>query len=49
MKPMSFAGTGFERFTKKTRRQAFLEEMDRIVPWSALCAVVEEHYPKDEV
>ena len=49
MKPMSFAGTGFDRFTKKTRRQTFLEEMDRIVPWSALCAVVEEHYPKGKV
>jgi IS5 family transposase len=49
MKPMTFAGTGFERYTKKTRRQAFLEEMDRIVPWSVLSALVEKHYPKGEV
>ena len=24
---------GFERYTKKTRRQVFLEEMERVVPW----------------
>jgi IS5 family transposase len=49
MKPMSFATTGFERYAKKTRRQAFLEDMERVVPWSALSALVEEHYPKGEV
>ena len=29
-----------------TKRATFLAEMDRIVPWSALCAVVEPFYPK---
>ncbi len=38
--------TGFERYTKKTRRAQFLEEMDRVVPWSKLCALIEPHYPK---
>ena len=38
--------TGFERYGKKTRRAAFLEEMEEVVPWSALCALVEPHYPK---
>jgi Transposase domain (DUF772) len=37
---------GFERYTKKTRRQVFLEEMERAVPWGELCALVEPHYPK---
>src|ERR1700675_1870987 len=37
---------GFERYTKKTRRQIFLEEMERVVPWRELCALVEPHYPK---
>ena len=37
---------GFERYTKKTRRQVFLEEMERVVPWRELCALVEPHYPK---
>jgi len=38
--------TGFERYGKKTRRAAFLEEMEQVVPWSALCLLVEPHYPK---
>jgi transposase, IS5 family len=38
--------TGFERYTKKTRRAAFLEEMNQVVPWRELCALVEPHYPK---
>jgi IS5 family transposase len=29
---------GFERYTKKTRRQVFLEEMEQVVPWRELCA-----------
>jgi IS5 family transposase len=38
--------TGFERYTKKTRRAAFLEEMEQVVPWHKLCARIEPHYPK---
>ena len=38
--------TGFERYTKKTRRAIFLEEMEQVVPWGKLCALIEPHYPK---
>ena len=38
--------TGFERYTKKTRRAVFLEEMEQVVPWAKLCALIEPHYPK---
>jgi IS5 family transposase len=38
--------TGFERYTKKTRRAQFLEEMEQVVPWRELCALVAPHYPK---
>jgi hypothetical protein len=38
--------TGFERHMKKTRREQFLEEMEEVVPWRELCALVEPHYPK---
>src|ERR1700731_5060603 len=38
--------TGFERYTKKTRRAMFLEEMERVVAWGELCALIEPHYPK---
>src|ERR1700689_829256 len=37
---------GFERYTKKTRREVFLEEMEQVVPWRKLCALIEPHYPK---
>ena len=38
--------TGFERYTRKTRRAIFLEEMEQVVPWRELCALIEPHYPK---
>lgn len=46
MKQMTFSATGFDRYGKRTRRSAFLAEMDRVVPWSELCALVEPFYPK---
>jgi transposase, IS5 family len=38
--------TGFERYTKKTRRAMFLEEMEQVVPWAKVYALIEPHYPK---
>ena len=43
---MTLATVGFERYAKTTRRAAFLAEMERVVPWSALCALIEPFYPK---
>ena len=43
---MTLAAVGFERYAKTTRRAAFLSEMEGVVPWSALCAVIEPFYPK---
>lgn len=37
---------GFQRYSKKTRRALFLEEMEQVVPWNELCSLVEPHYPK---
>jgi IS5 family transposase len=31
---------------KVTRREAFLSEMDTVVPWTRLLALIEPHYPK---
>src|SRR6202795_4898391 len=42
------AQTGFEKYGRKTKRERFLEEMEQIVPWAELQAVVEPHYPKGE-
>jgi transposase, IS5 family len=46
MKQTTLAEGGFEKFAKTTRREAFLAEMDRVVPWAELCALIEPHYPK---
>ena len=39
---------GFERYARKTRREQFLEEMERVVPWAELEELVRPHYPKGE-
>ena len=39
-------GDGFEPYRKPTKRDAFLATMEQIVPWQALCSVIEPHYPK---
>jgi IS5 family transposase len=36
----------YEQYRKPTKRDMFLATMERIVPWAALCAVIEPHYPK---
>lgn len=38
--------SGFEKYARTTRRAQFLADMDRVVPWAELCAVVEPAYPK---
>src|SRR5215469_9324048 len=46
VKQLTLATVGFERYAKTTRRAAFLAEMEQVVPWSALCALIEPFYPK---
>ena len=46
MKQSHRARDGLGYHVKTTRRAAFLAEMDKVVPWSSLCALVEPHYPK---
>jgi len=46
MKQKSFASIAFEQKKKQTRRERFLEEMEAVIPWAELLAVIEPHYPK---
>jgi len=48
MRQQTLAEEGFEKYRKPTRREQFLEEMDRIIPWAELSAVIEPFYPKGE-
>lgn len=36
----------FEKYGRKSRRELFLDEMEKVVPWSALEALVRPHYAK---
>lgn len=47
-KQMTLATAGFAIKSKVTRRAQFLAEMDKVVPWSRLIAVIEPHYPVAE-
>ena len=46
MRQATLASVSFERYGKTTRRGAFLAEMERVVPWQQLCALIEPVYPK---
>src|SRR5580698_11347075 len=42
---MSFSQSEYARKKKVTRRERFLGEMEQIVPWARLVALIEPHYP----
>ena len=46
MKQTTLANNDFEQFRKPTRREKFLAEMNTVVPWAELVAVIEPYYPK---
>ncbi len=48
MKQMTFADAEYAGMRKLTRKELFLIEMDRVVPWKGLIALIEPHYPKGE-
>lgn len=46
MKQMTLSTSRFDKYAKTTRRAVFLAEMERVVPWAELCALIEPVYPK---
>ncbi len=48
MKQMTFADAEYSGKLKQTRKELFLIEMGRVVPWKGLIALIEPHYPKGE-
>ncbi len=48
MKQMTFADAEYAGKRKQTRKELFLIEMDRVVPWKGLITLIEPHYPKGE-
>ncbi|KTB70098.1 MULTISPECIES: IS5 family transposase [Pseudomonas] len=48
MKQMTFADAEYAGKRKQTRKELFLIEMDQVVPWKGLIALIEPYYPKGE-
>lgn len=48
MKQISFADAEYAGKHKRTRRERFLTEMGKVVPWKGLITLIELYYPKDE-
>ena len=46
MKQNTFAALTYTAKKKQTRREKFLDEMEQVVPWAELEAVIKPHYPK---
>jgi IS5 family transposase len=46
MKQTTFASMAWNGKGRQTRRERFLAEMDRVIPWARLTALIEPHYPK---
>ena len=45
MEQISLAHTGFELVTKRRRKREFLDEMNLVIPWIELLALIAPHAP----
>ena len=45
-KQTTFASLTFDTEEKRVRREMLLAEMDQVIPWPMLEAIIEPHYPK---
>jgi hypothetical protein len=45
-KQRTFASLAWTTKRKVTRRERFLAEMNAVIPWAPLLALIEPHYPK---
>ena len=48
MRRITLAAGTFETHRKPTRREKFLADREKVVPWQDLCAVIASYYPKGE-
>ena len=48
MRQLTLATGTFETHRKPTRREKFLSDMEKVVPWQDLCAVIAPYYPQGE-
>ena len=48
MQQQTFTDESFEKFRKKTRKEQFLDEIERIIPWQELTVAIEPLYPNPQ-
>ena len=48
MQQSTLSDTGFDAYRKKPRKERFLEDMEKILPWKDLSEAIEPFYPKLE-
>lgn len=46
MEQQSFSSLAYDNKKKKTRREAFLGQMEKVIPWKRLLKPIKKHYPK---
>ena len=46
MNQLTFGDAEYLGKRKRTRREVFLAEMEQVIPWEALLALIEPVYPK---
>lgn len=46
MRQLTLATVNFDKHHRRTRRAAFLTEMEQAVPWQELCALIAPFYPR---
>jgi len=47
MKQTTLASLAWSNKGKVTRRERFLAEMDTVIPWARMLALIAPHYPSD--
>ena len=48
MRQTTLCEGSFAKYTKQTKKEKFLLQMERIIPWDELSKAIEPHYPKPE-
>ena len=46
MRQTTLSDVGFDKYKKKTRKERFLDDMEKIIPWAELAEAIEPFYPK---
>ena len=46
MRQTTLSDAGFDKYRKQTRKERFLDDMEKIIPWAELAEAIEPFYPK---